>query len=321
MTPAGNWGYLVRMPTSSTTQLPDTSRINEKGAFASSLTDARQRYLAQVIAHALSTGRRDAKDFVRHFPPKVLMAALVDQPRLRANIVVPTIGIHEKVALKKSAESTGEDLQLALDEGVTDAEAIVALLDPDDRVRHLDDKKLWAFLVEGEFWKATTASGVEFAVARRHVAFMLDCGRDNGLLTGKDIVEACTLEAIVESLPKAEVARLLTVALSAGREGRPFNDEALLAAESTAALLEHLPLEYVWDKVVFPKIAVAHGLTRAGPGVQSASPAVAPPLPRFEDDEVIVIEVDRVSEPGPERAQRGRRVGGEVAPAPKTKSG
>ena len=90
-------------------------------ALTSSLSDGKLRFLSQVVAHALASGLRSARDFIRHFPPKSIMLALQSQPELRANIVVPTIGMHEKVALKKSAESTGEDLQIALDERVIDA--------------------------------------------------------------------------------------------------------------------------------------------------------------------------------------------------------
>ena len=141
--------------------------------FASSLGEGRQRFLAQVVVHSLASVRRSPKDFIRHFPPKAIMLALASEPRLRANIAVPTIGLNEKVALKKSAESIGEDLQIAIDESVTDEESVVELFDPDDRVRYLDDKKLWAFVVEGDFWKATSAQAGAVAVAKAHLAYIV----------------------------------------------------------------------------------------------------------------------------------------------------
>jgi hypothetical protein len=264
------------------------------GAFASQLAEGRQRYLAQAIAHAFSVGRRSSEDFLRHFPPRAIMAALADQPRLRANIMVPTIGTHERVALKKSADSAGEDLQIALDEGVTDGEAILALFDPDDQVRHIEERRLWAFLVEGEFWRTAPASGNDFVVAKQHIAFLIERARENGLLTDRDFVEACTLDAIVEHLPKPELAMLLRASLAGGREGKPFDDHALLAVHPPAVLLEHLPLDHVWERVVAAKIAIPNGFAaKIGPGILDA--AIPPPPPNVEEEEPILIEVDRVS--------------------------
>jgi hypothetical protein len=270
---------------------------------ASGLADGKQRFLSQVVAHSLESGLRSPKDFVRHFSPKLIMLALANQPRLRANIVVPTIGLHEKVALKKSAESLGEDLQIALDEKVIDEEAIVRLFGADDRVRYLDEKKLWAFVVEGEFWKANGGqpSG-DPAIAKRNVAYVVDCARTNGLITDHDIVEGLTLDRILEALPKTELAKLVRSAISGGRHGRHFDDEALLGVLPASAVLEYIPLSQMWDTVVVARVALPHGLVVRG----SATP---PPLPVSDDDEVVVevLEGDSSSKIGP-KGHRSRRI-------------
>jgi hypothetical protein len=266
---------------------------------ASGLGDGRQRFLSQVVAQALESGLRSPKDFIRYFSPKAIMMALASQPRLRANIVVPTIGLNEKVALKKSAESTGEDLQIALNEGVIDEDAIVRLFDPDDRVRYLDEKRLWAFVVEGDFWKATPAHGGDTSVAKRNVAYVVDCARANGLITDHDIVEGLTLDRILEALPKSELAKLVRTAVAGGRNGQHFDDEALLGALPPSALLEHVPLSQMWDAVVLARIAIPHGLTARGPS------DVTP------DDEEVVVEIVE-GEPGTGKATgrtgRSRRI-------------
>src|SRR5262245_30448359 len=100
------------------------------GHFASKLGEARERFLAHVIDHGFAIGRRSPEDFIRHFPPAAIMNALGGRPSLRANILVLTTGTKMKIALRKSAESAGQDLQIALDEGETDAESIVTLFDP-----------------------------------------------------------------------------------------------------------------------------------------------------------------------------------------------
>jgi hypothetical protein len=228
------------------------------------------------------------------------MLALANQPRLRASIVVPTIGLNEKIALKKSAESMGEDLQIALDEGVIDEESIVRLFGADDRVRYLDDKKLWAFVVEGDFWKATAGQPGDPAIARRNVAYVVDCARTNGLVTDHDIVEGLTLERILDALPKTELAKVVRSAITGGRHGRHFDDEALLGVLPAPALLEHIPLQQMWDAVVVARIALPHGLAVRAATIPPPLPVAPtpPPLPVAPppfhvaaDEEEVVVEV------------------------------
>jgi hypothetical protein len=293
------------------TQPPRATSADPKAS--SALGDGKQRFLSQVVEHAIASGRRSAKDFVRHFPPKAIMLALEAQPRLRANIVVPTIGLHEKIALKKSAEALGEDLQIALDEGVIDEDAIVRLFEADDRIRYLDPGKLWAFIAEGDVWRATSAQGGELTVAREHLAYIVDCARSNGLVNDHDVIEGLTIDRILALAPKEELAKLLRSALVAGRHGRPFDDEALLAAMPPAALLKHVPLAQMWESVVVARIAVPHAFAAQGfAAPQSAAPTAPPPLPPIADEDDIVVEiVDRDSnagQPAP-KAHKSRRIG------------
>jgi hypothetical protein len=270
----------------------------------SSLSQGKQRFLSQVVAHSFASGLRSARDFVRHFPPKTIMLALESQPELRANIVVPTIGMHERVALKKSAESLGEDLQIALDERVVDEQAIVRLFHPDDQVRYLDKNKLWAFVVEGEFWKAAEGQAGDAALAKRNVAYIASCARTNALITDHDIVDGLTLERILGCLSKGELERLVRYAVTDGRQGRQFDDEALLVAMPLSALVEHIPLGEIWESVIISKIAVPHGLVVRG----SATP---PPLPRRRDDGEVVVEIvdESSATKSVARGHRSRRIG------------
>jgi hypothetical protein len=208
--------------------------------------------------------------------------------------------MHEKIALKKSAESTGEDLQIALDERVIDEEAIVRLFDPDDRVRYLDKKQLWAFVVEGEFWKAVGSQANELAIAKQSVAYVVDCARANGLITDHDIVQGLTLDGILEALPKIELVNLVRSAIAAGRHGRQFDDEALLGAMPLSALLEHIPLAEMWECVVLSRIALPHGFVVRG----SATP---PPFPNVRDDDEVVVEIVEPESSAAKPAARGHR--------------
>ncbi len=227
-----------------------------KPAFESSLPQGRQRFLAHVIEHSLSVGRRTHDDFIRHFPPALIMEGLRDQPQLRANILVITTGVKTKIARKKNYESAGNDLQIALEEGEADAETIVTLFEPDDRVRFLDPKKLWAYVIEGDFWRAK--SGIDFDIAKAHIAFMLDRALKDELVSHLDIVEGMTVSKLAEHLPRIELEKIITAALMQSQKEKPFREEDLLRETPSTTLVEHVPLPHVWETVVEPKIARAH---------------------------------------------------------------
>ena len=76
--------------------------ITKEGTRTSTLSKGRERFLAHVIEHGFEVGRRSPEDFVRHFPPTLIMEGLRDQPKLRANILVAATGVKETVAIKNA---------------------------------------------------------------------------------------------------------------------------------------------------------------------------------------------------------------------------
>jgi hypothetical protein len=243
--------------------MSDTEQTNPGIEFHSKLTDCRARFLAYVIEHSLAVGRRTASDFIRHFPPSAIMTGLKDQPRLRAGILVLTTGLKQRIAVKKVAAAAADDLQMALDEGETDAQSIVTLFNPDDRVRYLDARTLWSFVIEGEFWNTSPSKKEEFERAKEHIAFMIDRALSEKLLTHRDIVDGITVEELVSRLPKAELGKIITQALASGRQDTAFRDEDLVAATPSSTLVRFIPLSHVYKSVIEPKIARAHGYMEA----------------------------------------------------------
>lgn len=241
----------------------EAGQNNGSSQFTSKLEKPAQRFLAHVIEHCFAVGRRSAADFVRHFPARAMMASLERRPDLRADVLVPTTGINHKVALRKSAESSGEDLQIALDEGVTTPGDIVSLFRPDDRVRYLDNRKLWTFITEGEFWKTDKSKGAGFKKAKSHIAFMLDRGLADGLLSHSDLVDGVSVETLAQSLPREKLGDIIKAALSMGRDKKAFTERDLLATAAAAVLVEDVSLVHIWETVLVPKIAVAHGFVEA----------------------------------------------------------
>ncbi|UJR78368.1 hypothetical protein [Sandaracinus amylolyticus] len=250
---------------------------SEPRPFASKLPEGRQRFLAHAIEHALACGRRTHADFLRHFPPAAIMHALQDHPDLRANIIEVATGVRFKIAVKKAAEACGVDLQIALDEGETQAHVVVQQFQPDDRVRYLDARAIWSFLAEGAFWTVSPAKDrARHAIAAEHIAYVLDRALVDQLLTHRDIVEGISVTRMSELLPRTELEMLLAAALKVGSENKPFVERTLLTITPITTLVRHIPLDWIWEQVVMPRIAEVHGLV---PEATTMSPPVQPPPP------------------------------------------
>ena len=234
--------------------------------FESRLRDGTDRFIAHVIEHALSLGRRTPTDFLRHFPPAAIMHALRDLPALRADILEAATGVRRKIALKKHHESAGEDLQIALDEGEAAPDEVIHLFRPDDRVRYLPRQALWTFLIEGDFWKANKTDKGSFERAQQHISFILDRALKDNLLTHQDVIEGISIGKLSQLLPRSELEMALDSALSSGRSGQPFSDQDFYENLTSVTITAHIPLSHIWEQVIHPCIALKHNLADAAIG-------------------------------------------------------
>lgn len=246
-----------------TTRLPALSADSPDGQeseatpFQTELGTGREGFLAHVIVKSLELGERTPEDFIRNFTPMDIMLALADHSDLRARILVGATGIREKTAQKKTAESAGEDLQIALDEGDTTCAEIVRLFKPDDRVRFLNRAKLWTYATEGGFWKSEPKDKDTYARAQACLAFIVSCAIENRLMTHAETVAALTVERLARDLPKEELGQIIAAAL---KDERKFTEETFLAAVPPESLVKHIHLSYIWERVVQPLVAEAHEL-------------------------------------------------------------
>ncbi len=236
------------------------------------------RFLAHVIEDGLQSGLRTQSDFIRHFPPSDIMKGLSDRPDLRANILVSTTGLRSKIASRKSAESAGQDLQIALDEGETDAETIVSLFHPDDRVRYLDNARIWSYISEPRFWTCTKDNPKEFKRAKDHVAYILNRAIEDRLLTQRDIVEGITVGTMVQYVPLTELQVMIEKALDNSRTNKSFTEQDLLDVVPMSNLVETIPLSIFWERVVSPKVAEQNGLCNSNEAASDPSHGGRPSL-------------------------------------------
>ncbi len=223
--------------------------------FVSGLGKGREAFHAEVTEFALRVGERTPEDFLRHFTCRAIMRQLEARPMERARIVSQSTGVHEKVAHKMSPDASGESLQIALDEGVTTASAIVKLFQPDDKQRYLERHALWAFDVEGQPWKTTPATKTSHDRAKGYVAYILERALENLLVSHEEVVHAITVTKLAQCLPKEKLGSIIQSALKTSDK---FTEEDLLGAVPPKDLVEYVALDYLWEKVVTPLIAEAH---------------------------------------------------------------
>jgi hypothetical protein len=315
----------------------------ESDAFVSSLGKGREAFHAEVTEFSLRIGERTAEDFLRHFSCKKVMISLASRPLERARIISELTGVHERVANKLSPENAGETLQIALDEGVTTPKDIVRLFQPDDRQRYLNRHELWAFDVSGEPWKVSPNDSNAHARAERFTAYIMDRAIENLLISHEEIVSALGMVKLAGWLPSELLGQIIETAL---KKSDKFTEEDLLAAAPPASLVTHVPLDYLWERVVVPLIAEGHdyapkqneakpsqGRAEAEGGWSlrpetdfSANAAPFPPAaPAPLDDEEMVAEDEIIESEEEIRASEGpalgvRKAGGD-SPAKKVGRG
>jgi hypothetical protein len=268
----------------------------EASRHVSELPTARERFLARVLDQAFDDGWRTPEDFLRHFPPPAIVQSLANADALRVKLLVETTGAQERLALKKSVGSAGEDLSLALEEGLTTPAKVLSLYPPDDKVRHLPAEALWSFYVEDAFY-ALDAGSDPAAHARGvdRLTFVIEVALDEKLLTLKDVADGITFDEIAQDLPVEDLREVVKHALQLARANAPLTEERFHAVVPLSGLVSHVPLSHTWQRVVLEKVAMPAGFcaeaeagpSGAGVGAPSlpiptlASPSVAvpPPLP------------------------------------------
>ena len=224
-------------------------------AFISGLGKGREAFHAEVTAFCLQIGERTPEDFLRRFTCNKIMVSLASRPMERARIISELTGVHERVANKLSPENAGETLQIAVDEGVTTPKEIVRLFQPDDRQRYLDRHELWSFDVEGQPQNASPNDNVAHGRAERYVAYIIERAIENLLISHEEIVAALGVVKLAGWLPSELLGQIIEASL---KKSDKFTEEDLLGAAPPSSLVTHIPLDYLWDKVVVPLIAEAH---------------------------------------------------------------
>jgi hypothetical protein len=235
--------------------MAESSGAEAANPFVSGLGKGREAFHAEVTECCLRIGERTSEDFLRHFSCRKIMVSLASRPMERARIISELTGVHEKVAHKLSPENAGETLQIALDENVTTPRDIVRLFQADDRQRYLNRHELWTFDIEGQPWKTSPTNQLAHARSQQYTAYIIDRAIENLLVSHEDVVSALGVVKLAGWLPKELLGQIIEASL---KKADKFTEEDLLRAVPPSGLVAHVPLEYLWERVVVPLIAEAH---------------------------------------------------------------
>jgi hypothetical protein len=238
-------------------------------ASSTELTQPEQKLLFALLEHAFSEKWRDADDFLRHFPPSVIVESLASEEDVRVKLLTATTGMHERLARRKSLASGADDLGLALEEKTTTPNDVLELYPRTVQVKCLPGARLWQFLTEENFW----ADGPRNERATERIVFTLQTALSLGILSLRDLFDGIGFAELTRALPKRELEQVLVRALEGGRSGTALSEEVLLDVVAFPALVNCLSPQDLWERVVVSRIAAPSGFvsgTSATPNVASA---------------------------------------------------
>jgi hypothetical protein len=254
-----------------------TDRANGTQNLSLAVLSPAQRFLSNLMQVALASDWRTPQQYFEHFGTRSLLEKLESDPPLRAKILIQATGVDERLALRKSAESAAEDLELALEEGLTDPSKLLALLPQEDQIRHLRPLAVWEFLTHDGFWKVDAEPHSKRAVAVRRVLQLLRAALDSGVLSLREVAYGVGLKRIATCLPQPDLQRIVENAFSRARAGQSLSEDELLSTIPLESLVEFVPLEHTWREVVEQRLLRGVGLGVTN-GSADAPPSEVPPM-------------------------------------------
>lgn len=291
---------------------------------------ARERLLARLVDGALERGWRDAGEFLRYFPAEAIIEALTAIPELRTRVLVDAAKLPPQIAVRHSSAAAREDLEIALEAGLTSAASLVAMIPSPVRARIFDPVRLWGFAVGGD-WLARAETGSSGrARAAERLRFVLETAIAEHLVSVRDLLTGISHEQLAMRLAPPALRKLATLVLEAVENDGRIDPSRVFEALDLVALLGESPPEQIWREIVLPRIAEPLGLTGVPmpapvPGA-SASPSPArssaAPPPRANAAAAARVPLPppppRITPPAAEEPPRARARQQEVPrPAPR----
>ncbi len=221
------------------------------------IKDPRERFIARLFDRTLKQGWREADDLFELFPPASFMVALEGNRHLRVKILTDAVGIPKKIATRRSVVAACEDVQLAVEEGITNAEALLEILPLSIVVGTLDINRLWIFSVEGDWVARASRSSSARKVAVERIQLIIESAVAEGLVSMQDIARGISFEQMAQQVSIEQLQDVFVHAMNAACEDGQLDSAALLGMVDVDTLLADIPLEHTWTNVVMDLVASA----------------------------------------------------------------
>ena len=244
---------------------PPSKRLAAPSSAPSSLGVACARFFVEALERTVEGGWRSALDFHTHFPPGIVMRRLDRHPAVRATYLTLLVGIPERTALRTATDDAGRLLQTAVDARDCEPASYVRIFQRTATSNYLDPATVWSFLIDEELIRVAWQSADErYPAAQRQVALLTELALAHRMIGPDAVVDGLGPELVAECLPAERLTSVLRGILEAGRSGRPFTDDDLVAAVPPAELCAHVPLAYLVEGVLVP-VARAAGFVTSLP--------------------------------------------------------
>ncbi|MSP62727.1 MAG: hypothetical protein EXR72_20835 [Myxococcales bacterium] len=220
-----------------------------------------EMFLSGAIAKSLGLGLHTAEEFVARFPPDAIMEFLRNEPTKRARILTGALGVKEKTARALAPEHAGALLQTAFVTGEIAEKNILASLPTEDCVRHFPHVALWAFIINGDWWKKTH---LDRAPAKQFMVSLLEDLRGCDLVTAVEFLNQLTITKLAQALPRDLLQKLFEVAAEKGRDNLALQAAHMFFVVTPRHLVECMDLEYLFNQLLQPFI-LKHNLVLKPP--------------------------------------------------------
>jgi hypothetical protein len=228
------------------------------------LSDPQERFLARVLESVLARGWRTAEDFLTHFSAEGLMHALEDAPLLRVRILAEGIGIPKKIAERCSTATAAEDLEIALEESVTDADTVLALFPLAERVQRLPAGELWRFCAADSWLEEAKSAAHRQTRAAERVSVVLEAALAEELVSLSEIASGTRLDELAQRLPDADLRRAFTLAVESALGNLPVDQSAIADLLDVPALVAGVDPADLWNDVVIERVVRPAGFLTVG---------------------------------------------------------
>ncbi len=273
------------------------------------------RLLSDLVEESIRCGLHAPESFIDRFPPDAIMAELAEEPRLRAKILTATLNLPAQTAEMLPPAVAGAALATALQANDASARSILDQFAPDDRVRQLPWAALWAFVVEGGWWKTPDDR------TKNYTLFLLERAWEHGLVDPNVWRDGLTISKLAAALPRDLVEKLFERAASLGASGKSLTGAEIFGIVKPAALVAAFEPEYLFDRVALPLARRSHFLVEGGSvppqrstqtELRSASPSNAPGPAKAvaeSDDDAWGDGEDALAERGGKKKQKAKTAG------------